>query len=66
MDDLRIIVEVADGVVQAVYCPDLTYNVDLLDHDDWNRDEGVAELDPAMDSYYRELQEISKDLKNCY
>jgi len=63
----NIVVEVdQDGFVVAVYCPDETYVVDLLDHADWNRDEGVSELDPAMDKYYRDVQNSTKDLKNCY
>tara|TARA_A100001201_G_scaffold87051_1_gene76720 strand:- start:232 stop:432 length:201 start_codon:yes stop_codon:yes gene_type:complete len=63
----NIVVEVdQDGFVVAVYCPDETYVVDLLDHADWNRDEGMSELDPAMDKYYRDVQNSTKDLKNCY
>ena len=63
----NIVVEVdQDGFVVAVYCPDETYVVDLLDHADWNRDEGMSELDPVMDKYYRDVQNSTKDLKNCY
>jgi len=63
----NIVVEVdQDGFVVAVYCPDETYVVDLLDHADWNRDGGMSELDPAMDKYYRDVQNSTKDLKNCY
>jgi len=63
----NIVVEVdQDGFVVAVYCPDETYVVDILDHADWNRDEGMSELDPAMDKYYRDVQNSTKDLKNCY
>jgi hypothetical protein len=63
----NIVVEVdQDGFVVAVYCPDETYVVDLLDHADWNRDEGMSELDPAMDKYYRDVQNSTKDLKNCF
>ena len=61
----NIVVEVDQGgFVVAVYCPDETYVVDLLDHADWNRDEGMSELDPAMDKYYRDVQNSTKDLKN--
>lgn len=63
----NIVVEVdQDGFVVAVYCPDETYVVDLLDHADWNRDEGMSELDPAIDKYYRDVQNSTKELKNCY
>ena len=42
-------------------------SVDLLDQEyDWNRDEGMSELDPAMEKYYRDVQNSTKDLKNCY
>ena len=62
----NIVVEVDQGFVVAVYCPDETYVVDILDHADWNRDEGMSELDPVMDKYYRDVQNSTKDLKNCY
>jgi hypothetical protein len=52
----NIVVEVdEDGFVVSVYCPDETYVVDLLDHRDWNRGEGLADV-----------QESTKDLKNCF
>ena len=62
----NIVVEVDQGFVVAVYCPDETYVVDILDQADWNRDEGMSELDPVMDKYYRYVQNSTKDLKNCY
>ncbi len=63
----RVIVEVdEDGVVVAVYCPDETYVVDLLDHADWNRNSGLSEIDMSMDRYYRDVQETTRDLKNCF
>ena len=37
-----------DGIVVAVYCPDETYIVDLLDHADWNRDAGYGHVDQSL------------------
>ena len=63
----NIVVEVdEDGFVVAVYCPDETYVVDLLDHRDWGREKGLAHVDQSMDSYYRDVQNSTKDLKNCF
>lgn len=63
----RIIVEIdEDGIVQGVYCPDKTYIVDILDHRDWNRDAGYAHVDQSLDTYYRDVQEFTKELKNCF
>ncbi len=63
----RVVVELdEDGVVVSVYCPDETYIVDLLDHADWNRDAGYGHVDQSMDNYYRDVQESTRDLKNCF
>lgn len=56
----NIIVEIRDGIIQAVYCPDETYIVNVLDHDDRNIP------DKAVQAYYDDLQEETKNLKNCY
>jgi len=67
MNDKHIVVEVdSDGIIQAVYCPDETYVVDVLDHSDWNRNAGLAHVDQSLDSYYRDVQDSTKELKNCY
>jgi hypothetical protein len=67
VNDKHIVVERdEDGFVVAVYCPDGTYVVDLLDHADWNRGEGLAHVDQSMDSYYRSVQESTRDLVNCF
>lgn len=67
MSDKHIVVECdEDGWVTNVYCPDETYVVDLLDHRDWNRGEGLAHVDESMDRYYRDIQESTRDLKNCF
>ena len=67
MNDKHIVVEVdEDGMIQAVYCPDETYIVDVLNHIDWNRNAGLAHVDQSLDSYYRDVQNSTKELKNCY
>jgi len=65
--DKHIVVELdEDGVVVAVYCPDETYVVDLLDHADWNRSAGYGHVDQSLDTYYRDVQNFTRDLKNCF
>lgn len=63
MKDKHIVVERdEDGFVVAVYCPDETYVVDLLDHAEWNH----SSEDKSVDSYYKDVQESTRDLKNCF
>ena len=57
----HIVVEVRDGIIQAVYCPDETYVVDVLDHDAW--DVGV---DESLDNYYKDVEKSTENLKDCY
>ena len=59
----NVIVELdSDGFIVAVYCPDETYVVNVLDRREWN--DGC---DESMDNYYRSLEEeIEDNLKNCY
>ena len=60
--DKNIIVELDEnGLVVAVYCPDETYTVDVLDYRDW--DSGV---DESMDNYYSDLEKETENLKNRY
>ena len=67
MNDKRIVVECdEDGFVVAVYCPDETYIVDILDHSDWNRNAGLAHVDQSLESYYRDVQESTRNLKDCF
>lgn len=56
----NIIVEIEDGIIQAVYCPDETYVVNILDHSDREN------CDILMKDYYDDLEEEIKHLKNCY
>jgi hypothetical protein len=59
----NIIVEVdSDGLIAAVYCPDETYVVNVLDRRDFNE-----HCDESMHNYYSSLEEeIEENLKNCY
>ena len=57
----NVIIELdEDGFVVAVYCPDETYVVNVLDRNDWNS------CDENMNNYYRSLEEEIDNLKNCY
>jgi len=57
----HIVVEIRDGIIQAIYCPDETYVVDVLDHDRW--DTGV---DESLDNYYKDVEKSTENLKDCY
>ena len=61
--DKNIIVELDEsGLVVAVYCPDETYVVNVLDRRDFN--DGC---DQSMYNYYSSLEEeIEENLKNCF
>jgi len=56
----NIIIKISDGIIQAVYCPDETYIVDILDSDDKNIP------DKSLQAYYEDLEKETKNLKNCY
>jgi len=57
----NIIVEVSDGVIVGVYCPDDTYNVNILDHDDRE-----AEVNQEVLNYYNDLEKEKENLVNLY
>lgn len=56
----NIVIEIRDGMIQSVYCPDDTYVIHILDHDD------LDIQDASLQAYYNDLQEEVKNLKNCY
>lgn len=57
--DKNIIVEIEDGIIQGVYCPDETYVVNVLDHSD-------TEESAIMEEYYKDLEKTKENLKNMY
>ena len=57
----HIVVEIHDGIIQAVYCPDETYVVDILDHDAWD-----AGVDESLDNYYKDVEKSTENLKDLY
>ena len=60
MTNKEIIVEVdEDGLITGIYCPDETYNVNVLDHGDTNDS-------PVMQAYYEDLEKEKENLKNMY
>ena len=56
----NVVVEVEAGIVQAIYCPDETYNVHILDRDDTE-----VEHDPSVAQYYQDVEEICNKLVDC-
>ena len=59
----NVVVEVEDGIIQAVYCPDGTYNVHILDRDD--TEAAGVEHDPSVLQYYQDVEEICNELVDC-
>lgn len=56
----NIIIEISDGIIQAVYCPDETYVVHVLDHND------KTVPDKSLQAYYQDVEKEIKNLVNCY
>jgi CRISPR/Cas system-associated protein Csx1 len=56
----NIIIEIRDGIIQGVFCPDETYIVNVLDHNDRKIP------DKSLQAYYDDLEKEIKNLKNCY
>jgi hypothetical protein len=54
----NIVVEVEDGIVQAVHCPDRTYSVHILDNDNTEESQEVVQ-------YYKDVEEICNELVDC-
>jgi hypothetical protein len=54
----NIVIEISGGLIQAVYCPDETYSIHILDRDDQNVGDEVRE-------YYRDVEEEINNLKKC-
>ena len=57
--DKNIIVEIEDGIIQGIYCPDETYIVNVLDHSD-------TDDSAIMEEYYSDLEKTKENLKNMY
>tara|TARA_A100001515_G_scaffold57115_2_gene45050 strand:- start:103 stop:282 length:180 start_codon:yes stop_codon:yes gene_type:complete len=58
--DKNIIVEIEDGIILGIYCPDETYTVNVLDHSDREND------CPTILEYYEDLEKTKENLKNMY
>lgn len=54
-----IIVEVDDGMIVGVFCPNESYNVHILDHGDERDKQSVA------GQYYSDLEDTKTKLVNC-
>ena len=54
----NVVVEIEDGIVQAVYCPDWTYDVHILDNDNTEESQKVTQ-------YYKDVEEICNQLVDC-
>ena len=54
----NIVVRVRDGLVEAVYCPDKTYSVHILDNYTGNES-------PEVEQYFKDVEEICNELVEC-
>jgi hypothetical protein len=54
----NIVVEVQGGLVSAVYCPDKTYSVHILDND-------IEDESPEVEQYFKDVEEICNELVDC-
>ena len=54
----KIVVEVESGIVQAVYCPNESYEVHILDYYDINSGDEVSQ-------YYKDVESICEKLVDC-
>jgi hypothetical protein len=57
----NVVVKVEDGIVQAVYCPDKTYQVHILDDDK----QVVGFHYQEVAKYYKDVEEICNELVDC-
>ena len=57
----NIVIEIEDGMVQSVFCPDEEYNVHVLD---W--DVTKIEDDQSVADYFADVEKEKKNLKDCY
>jgi hypothetical protein len=57
----NIVIEIEDGIIHSVYCPDGKYNVHILD---WNlRSEDDSQ---SVVEYFEDVEKEKKNLKDCY
>ena len=60
--DKQVVVELdEDGFVVAVYCPDQTYVINILDRADMKRFNTRE-----VEQYYEDVEKSLDDLSNCY
>ena len=57
----NIIVEMSDGIINAVYCPDSEYDVHILDWSVYNEDHSQSVVE-----YFNDVEKEKKNLVDCY
>ena len=60
----NIVIEIEDGIIQSVYCPDEEHSVHVLDL-------GCAAMylratDQSVAEYFADVEKEIKNLKDCY
>tara|TARA_R110000851_G_scaffold96075_3_gene208475 strand:+ start:106 stop:288 length:183 start_codon:yes stop_codon:yes gene_type:complete len=56
----NIVIEMEDGIIQSVFCPDEEYNVHVVDGD---KNENHS---PSIAEYFKDVEKEKKNLKDCY
>jgi|TARA_R110000744_G_scaffold248035_1_gene364471 hypothetical protein len=56
----NIVIDIEDGIVQSVFCPDGEYNVHVLDKNIMDED------DESVIEYFKDVEKEKKNLKDCY
>ena len=58
----HIVVELdEDGFIAGIHCPDDKYCVHVLYREDLKKD-----IDQSLYNYYKEVEKLIPNLKNCY
>ena len=57
----NIVIEIEDGIVRSVYCPDEGYDVHILDWNIRNEDDSQSVVE-----YFEDVEKEKKNLKDCY
>jgi|TARA_R110000765_G_scaffold273574_1_gene372307 hypothetical protein len=56
----NIVIEIDDGIVRSVYCPDEGYDIHILDRStNWADSQTVVE-------YFEDIEKEKKNLTDCY
>lgn len=58
----NVVVEMSDGVVVGVYCPDQEYDVHVIDYD---TAPSLVDQDDILREYYYDVENLTESLTQC-